>query len=190
MIEHERTGWIDRISIGISRVCMWIPAGIVAIMVYEVVMRYVFEQPTLWVNEMSLWAAGVIYLTAGLYVMQQRGHIRIFILYDMVPRWLQRGFDVVSVGCIVLFATALVWGGSGEAIAKLRRWERFGTAWDPPIPATIKPLVLIMVVLIAMQAVSNLIMDWTRRPAPHTAAADVDRDGPPAGDRDGSVPRA
>ncbi|MEZ5450945.1 MAG: hypothetical protein R3E89_18930 [Thiolinea sp.] len=37
------------------------------IMFYEVVMRYIFFKPTLWVNEMSLWAAGMVYVTAGLY---------------------------------------------------------------------------------------------------------------------------
>ena len=89
MVEHPRTSWIDSLSIAISRVAMFIIAFIVLIMFYEVVMRYVFQKPTLWVNEMSLWTAGMVYLLAGVYVMQQRGHIRIFILYDMVPRDVQ-----------------------------------------------------------------------------------------------------
>ena len=80
MVEHEARSWIDYISLGISRVAMLLVAVIVAIMFFEVVMRYVFERPTLWVNEMSLWLGGAIYLLAGVYVMQQRGHIRIFIL--------------------------------------------------------------------------------------------------------------
>jgi len=97
MVEHERTGLLDLITWSISRVAMWLPAFIVSIIFYEVVMRYVFERPTLWVNEMSLWVAGAIYLTAGLYALQQRSHIRIFIIYDMVPRWMQRFFDTLSV---------------------------------------------------------------------------------------------
>ena len=31
---------------------------------------------------------------------------------------------------------------------------------DPPIPATMKPLTLICVFLIALQSVNNLIIDW------------------------------
>jgi TRAP-type C4-dicarboxylate transport system permease small subunit len=173
MVEHERTSWIDSISIGISRVAMFIVAFIVLIMFYEVVMRYVFQKPTLWVNEMSLWAGGVVYLLAGLYVMQQRGHIRIFILYDMVPRWAQRLFDLLSTLFIVLFAAAIVWGGWGEAWDKLMRWETFGTAWDPPIPATMKPLIQVTVVLIAIQAVANLIADWGKEKEVHDLAEDV-----------------
>jgi len=120
----------------------------------------VLERPTVWVTEMSLWVGGWIYLTAGLYAMQQRAHIRITLLYDVVPRWLKRLLDVVSVLLIVLWALATVWGGFNEAWDALINWERFGTAWDPPIPATTQPLILVVMVIMAIQAVSNLITDW------------------------------
>ena len=173
MVEHERTGILDLITWSFSRVAMWAPAFIVVIIFYEVVMRYLFAQPTLWVNEMSLWVGGAIYLTAGLYAMQQRSHIRIYILYDMVPKTVQRVFDILSLICVWLFAAALIWGGFGEAYAKLMRWETFGTAWDPPIPATIKPLILVTLAVLALQALSNLIYDWNREPEVHTPADDL-----------------
>jgi hypothetical protein len=56
------------------------------------------------------------------------------------------------------------------------RWETFGTAWDPPIPATIKPLILIVVILTALQAISNLVHDWNRVEEGHDLLADVDVD--------------
>ena len=160
MVEHERTGPIDWVTWSFSRVAMWAPAFIVAIIFYEVFMRYVLFRPTLWVNEMSLWIGGAIYVTSGLYAMQQRSHIRIFILYDIAPLWLKRVFDVVSALCVVIFVFAVIWGGFGEAAAKFWRWETFGTAFDPPIPATNKPLVLITLFILALQVVSNLIRDW------------------------------
>lgn len=162
MIEHERTGPVDLVTWGFSRIAMWAPAAIVSIMVFEVVSRYVFSSPTLWVNETSLWIAGGVYLTAGLYSLQQRSHIRIFILYDLAPRWLRKTCDCLSVLCVIIFAFAVVWGGYGEAKAKLLRWETFGTAFDPPIPATIKPLILLTLVILAIQSVSNLYYDWNR----------------------------
>ena len=173
MVEHESTSWIDRIAIAISRVAMMLVAVIVVIIFYEVIMRYVFERPTIWVNEMSLWLGGLIYLFAGWYVMQQRAHIRIFILYDLCPRSVQRVFDVISTIFICLFAFAVVYGGTTEAWQKLMRWETFGTAWDPPIPATMKPLVLVVVVLIAIQAVANLIADWNREKEVHDPADEL-----------------
>ncbi|NND22892.1 MAG: hypothetical protein HKO14_12445, partial [Silicimonas sp.] len=62
----------------------------------------------------------------------------------------------------------------GEAFAKFMRWELFGTAFDPPIPATIKVTVLIVIALVALQAVVNLISDWNAEPVIHTAADDID----------------
>ena len=153
---------------GFSRIAMWAPAFVVTIMFYEVVMRYVFVKPTLWVNEMSLWVAGGIYLTAGLYAMQQRSHIRIFILYDIVPRWLQKVFDVISALCIWCSPPRSSGAVMAKPRRKLMRWERFGTAWDPPIPATIKPLILLTLLFLALQVLSNLIHDWNRPPEHHT----------------------
>ena len=164
MVETEPRSPIDYISLAISRVGMFLVALIVAIMFYEVVMRYFFEKPTLWVNEMSLWIGGFIYLLAALYVMQQRGHIRITMLYDVVPRWLQRVFDVISTICIIIFAAMIIHGGFNEAIQKYDRWETFGTAWDPPIPATMKPAIIVIAGLMIAQAISNLVRDWVTPP--------------------------
>ena len=80
-------------------------------MMYEVILRYVFEKPTLWANELSLWMAGFVFILAGFYAMQQRSHIRIFLLYDMLPRNLQRTCDTISTFFILLFAFFLVYGG-------------------------------------------------------------------------------
>ncbi|MGB1034482.1 MAG: hypothetical protein ACPGVS_05605 [Primorskyibacter sp.] len=61
-------------------------------------------------------------------------------------------------------------------VNKLYRWETFGTAFDPPLPATLQPMVLIVVTLVAFQAVLNLIQDWNVEPVKHTAADDIDAD--------------
>ena len=172
MVEHERTGVVDTVTWSFSRVAMWAPAFIVLIILYEVFNRYVLEAGTYWVNEMSLWIAGGVYLTAGLYAMQQRSHIRIFIIYDLAPLWLRRLFDVIGVLCVCVFAFATVYGGFNNALASFLRWERFGTVFDPPIQATIKPLILVLMVVLAVQAVSNLIRDWPA-PAPVRKAFDV-----------------
>ncbi len=175
-MEFESWRAADRAAVFIGRVTMMLVIALTSVMMYEVVLRYVFEAPTLWANELSLWIAGFIFLCAGLYAMQQRSHIRIFLLYDVCPRWLQRTFDCISTFLIVLFAFFLIYGGYGEALDKLHRWETFGTAFDPPIPATLKPAVLVIIGFVAVQAVINLISDWNAVPVVHTAADDIDED--------------
>jgi TRAP-type mannitol/chloroaromatic compound transport system permease small subunit len=175
-MEFESWRAIDRLAVFIGRVTMMLVVLLCTVMIYEVILRYIFERPTLWANELSLWLAGFVFLCAGLYAMQQRSHIRIFLIYDMLPRALQRACDMISTALIVVFAFFLIYGGYGEAFDKFYRWETFGTVFDPPIPATLKPMVLIVVALVAFQAIVNLISDWNAEPVIHTAADDIDQD--------------
>jgi TRAP-type mannitol/chloroaromatic compound transport system permease small subunit len=172
-MEFEDASVIDRIALFFGRVTMMMIAIMAVVMLYEVFMRYVIEKPTVWANEMTLWFASFVFLTSGFYAMQQRSHIRIFLLYDAVPRWLQRVFDVISTSLIVLFAFFLVFGSYKQVfVNKLYKWELYGSAFNPPIPATLQPMVLIMISLVAMQAVLNLIQDWNVEPAKHTDEPD------------------
>lgn len=175
-MEYDPMYKVDRVAVFIGRITMMLIVIMTSVMIYEVILRYVFDDPTLWANELSLWTAGFVFVLSGLYAMQQRCHIRIFLLYDAVPRVFQKTFDVVSTILIVFFALALIYGGYGEAFAKFMRWETFGTAFDPPIPATLKTIVLFVVAMVALQSVLNLINDWHLEPVKHTAADDLDED--------------
>ncbi|MEQ9240205.1 TRAP transporter small permease subunit [Roseovarius indicus] len=173
-LEAPPSGFFDIVSLVTSRIAMILTALIVIVMFYEVVSRYVFSRPTLWANELSLWIAAFVFLFAGQYAMQQRSHIRIYVIYDMMPRWAQKAADVLSVLLIVAFTFALVWGNYADAERRFLRMETFGTAWDPPIPGIVKPAVLLIIVLVAIQAVSNLIADWNKKPEHHSPLDEID----------------
>lgn len=168
---------IDRFALFVGRITMILIISMTIIMLYEVFLRYVFEAPTLWANELTLWIAGFVFLLSGLYAMQQRCHIRIFLLYDVVPRWMQHLFDILSVVFIWMFTIVLIFGSYNQVfVKKFYHWEMFGTAFDPPIPATLQPMVLIMVSLIAIQAAINLVSDWNKIPSTTQSLTDIDDD--------------
>lgn len=173
-IESEPEGFFDILSLITSRLAMIMIALIVIVMFYEVVSRYVFSRPTLWANELSLWIAAFVFLFSGQYAMQQRSHIRIYVIYDLMPRWMQKTADVISLFLLLSFTFALVWGGYADAERRMLRMETFGTAWDPPIPGVVKPAILAIIVLLAIQAISNLIADWHKVPEHHSPLDDID----------------
>ena len=167
---------IDRVAIFVGRVTMILILAMTLVMLYEVLLRYAFEAPTKWANELTLWIGGFVFLLSGFYAMQQRCHIRIFILYDIAPRWFQRVMDVFSAFMVCVFAFFLVYGSFKQVfIIKFYKWEMFGTVFDPPIPATIQPMILIVVVLIAIQGVINVISDWNLSKE-DLATSEVDED--------------
>jgi len=171
--DERRFSFVDIITLYMASVLMFVVAMIVSIMFYEVVMRYLFEAPTLWVEELSRWLGGVIFLMGGLYAMQQRAHIRVVIVYDMVSRNAQRVLDVFGTVCVVIFCYAVVSGYGKTALKKFETWELYGSAWNPPIPAVMKPLICIVCAWMAVQAISNLIMDWSKPKVVHDPADDL-----------------
>ena len=119
----------------------WLFLVIVAATAYEIVARYLLNAPTIWANELTLFVASVAFLAAGLYVMSRNEHLRITILYDLAPPWLRRLFDLVNLVCTTVFCGCVAWFGFPSSWQSLVTWERFGTAWNPPIPAVVKPLI-------------------------------------------------
>lgn len=165
-MEFEQPSKIDTFAMFIGRITMILIISMTLVMLYEVFLRYLIEKPTLWANELTLWIAGFVFMLSGIYAMQQRSHIRIFILYDYLPRWGQHICDTIWVALLWAFAFFLVFGSYKQVfIVKLYNWETFGTAFDPPLPATIQPMILITICLIALQALSNLIADWNKDPS-------------------------
>lgn len=135
----------------------WLFMVIVVATVVEVVARYALEAPTIWANELALFVCGIAFLFAGVYVMSRGEHLRITVLHDIAPPWLQRVFDGVSLICTLTFCLSLAWFGWPTSWNALVTWERFGTAWNPPIPAVLKPLIVIAAVLLAFFAVRNFL---------------------------------
>ena len=98
---------------------------------------------------------------------------RSYVIYDMMPRWMQKASDCTSVFLIWVFVGCLIWGGYNDAIRRLMNLEGYGSAWDPPIPGTVKTAVLVVGLAVALQALSNLIADWNKAPE-HHSADDID----------------
>ncbi|WP_135079416.1 TRAP transporter small permease [Terasakiella sp. SH-1] len=171
--EEPELSIIDKITLYMSSILMFKVAFIVAIMFLEVILRYVFNSPTIWVEELSRWLGGMVFLLGGLYAMQQRSHIRVVILYDLVSRPVQRIFDAISLICILIFCYAVTTGYWKNAMTKLETWELYGSAWNPPIPAIMKPLIVLTMAWMAVQAINNIFMDWSKDKEVHDIADDV-----------------
>lgn len=91
------------------------------LMVYEVIARYFFESPTIWVHELCgyLFAAYVA-LTGG-WVLLRKGHVAVDIIYQHFPQKIKNIADlVVSIVALFMFVV-LFWQGYKFA------WHAFAT---------------------------------------------------------------
>lgn len=99
---------------------------------YEVVMRYVFNSPTVWVNEISrflqIWAT---YL-ALTYSFHKNDFIRITVIYDKVGEKGKRILDLISAIFILIFSIFVVYYGWLIAQDSLRVGRTSSTILDVP----------------------------------------------------------
>jgi len=99
---------------------------------YEVVMRYLFNSPTIWVNEVSrflqIWAT---YL-ALTYSFHKRDFIRITVIYDRLNETGKKILDFISFIFIIIFSCFVVYYGWLIAYDSLKVGRTSSTILDVP----------------------------------------------------------
>ena len=75
----------------------------------ETVMRKLFNHSLQGVDELGGYILAVGGALAFCVALTGRGHIRIDILHERLPRWLRITLNVVAVLCLALTALALLW---------------------------------------------------------------------------------
>lgn len=167
--------WIDRINTFLGEKLAWLYLVAVAVTAYEVVMRYVLNLPTVWGFELTILLCAICYLLAGGYVTKLESHIAITSVYDAAPpvvkRWLRAFSHLVGILAMI----GLIWAAWGSAVRAVSIVERTGSAWNPPSPAIIKPLIVLASVLVLLQLLVQLVRDFReplqeQHPAPNPDA--------------------
>lgn len=99
---------IDKISdwTGIF-IALWTVNAVVAYF-YEVVMRYIFNMPTIWVHEASFLLFGMQYLLTGAFALLHGSHVRVDIVYVKLPKRGRVGMDIFTSVFFFIFAFALM----------------------------------------------------------------------------------
>ena len=99
---------------------------------YEVIMRYLFNSPTIWVNEVSrflqIWAT---YL-ALTYSFHKQDFIRITVIYDRLNEAGKKILDFISFIFIIIFSCFVVYYGWLIAYDSLKVGRTSSTILDVP----------------------------------------------------------
>ena len=99
---------------------------------YEVIMRYLFNSPTIWVNEVSrflqIWAT---YL-ALTYSFHKQDFIRITVIYDRLNENGKKILDFISFIFILIFSSFVVYYGWLIAYDSLKVGRTSSTILDVP----------------------------------------------------------
>ena len=127
------------------------------ILINEVILRYVFNSPTIWAHETTIFICGMTFIYGGLYCAARDQHIRVVLLYDAVPKEWRRVLNVfisiISAAAAGMFAWASWTMVTRAAFTPdgTFRLERSGSAWDPVYPGLVKVSLFVIMSVLCIQ---------------------------------------
>lgn len=133
---------------------------LVLIVAYEVLMRYAFNAPTVWVFEATTLIYGTHFMIGIAYTHKHNGHVAIDVFESRLPEK-PRTIMRLIVNFILFLPTVgmlSVWSVI-YATDSWKNLERASTSWAPPV-YPFKTLMAIGFILLLLQGVAKLIQDF------------------------------
>jgi len=154
---------VDSINERIGRSLKWVVMFLVLVVCAEVVMRYVFNNPTSQLPVIQTWTGTALYSLAFGYVLLHKAHVRVDVIYARFSDRVKAIMDVVLWFVFFLPAIGFLgYAGYNWMAHAWRAGERSQiTYWYPPM-APIRTIVFIGLVLFLLQGVATVYRDLYR----------------------------
>ncbi len=149
---------VDSISENTGKILSWLILPLVGIFCWEVLLRGVFNAPTIWAHESTQYFFGVYFMLGGAYAMKLGSMVNVdIVVKGMKPR-ARAILDGVTGLFTFTFLIALMWKGLDFALWSVKINEMSQTPWGPPI-YPFKIAVVVGASLMCLQVLTKYIRD-------------------------------
>jgi len=147
----------DTLSTSMGKAFSWCIVVLMGGTVYEVVMAYVFNSPTLWNFDFSMQMYGAILMMSGAYCLATESHVRGDVIYRLFSIPTQAKIDLVLYflfyfpGICALAFSGIDYAGNA--------WQSKETSWNSPAQIQIymaKSLIPLSGILLTIQGISEV----------------------------------
>lgn len=146
---------IDALNDWLGRGISFCVIPIAALVLFEVVLRYVFNSPTVWANELTQMLFGAYVILSGGYIMRWGGHVNVDIIYSRLSIRSRAVLDIATSFLFFLFVGMMAFYGGSLAWESLTMLEHSESAWNPPI-YPVKLTIPLGCILLLLQGLTNL----------------------------------
>lgn len=148
-----------QISEGLGRLVSWACLVMIAVILYEVSMRYLFMRPTDWAHELSTMLYGGFCLLAGVYTQKHNAHVRCEVFYQIMPPRMKAAVDCLTglaILAVLLVFFVLSWDFAARSWAIGEFSSR--STWQPPV-YPLKSIIPLTVGLMFLQRLADWVTD-------------------------------
>lgn len=136
-------------------VALFLLIPLIVIVTFDTVVRYAFNKPTLWGQELSTFLFGAYILLGGAYTLAKGGHVRVDLLYVKMRGLAKKFASIIGIGFVTTLGLILLWKGGEIAWRSIAMLERSGSVWNPPV-YPVRCIIPISGMLLLLQAYIEL----------------------------------
>ncbi len=152
-------------TVWVAKLAAWVILPMTGALVYEVVSRYVFGNPTAWAYDMTYMMAGTLFMLGAAYALRNGSHVRAdFLLTALKPRW-QALIDLALYLFVYFPAIGVFfWLSVGFAAQSVRQHETYPESPWMPIIYPLKIVMPVTLGLLLLQGLAEVLKaQWTAR---------------------------
>lgn len=149
---------IDALNDWSGRIAAGLIIPMVLIVTYDVIMRYLFNRPTVWAWDINVQLLGVSVALGGGYTLLHNGHIGVDVLVEGLARRKKALVDLLTSIFFFLGIGVLVWESGRVAWFSVQTREVDFTFFAPPV-YPLKALIAIGFFLLFLQGIAKFIRD-------------------------------
>ncbi|HWK23878.1 MAG TPA: TRAP transporter small permease [Ureibacillus sp.] len=144
----------------INKLCIYLASGVMAFLAftvtYEIVMRYIFDSPSIWTTEVSSYLLQFLAFFSMGYLLIEKKHVRVSFLIDRLKGTNRKLLEIFTVFLTIPYSVILVIYGFKFTENVFRLGTKAPTLLATPlwIPYS---FIMIAGVLLALAAISSII---------------------------------
>ncbi len=148
--------FIDRINEQTGKLISFFVILLVAVILYEICARYLFNRPTIWAQEISQMIYGAYVILLGGYVLQRGGHVNVEILYGRFRPRTKAIIDLFTWLLFFFFCGLILLKGWDMAWDSFKVRETEPTSFAPPV-YPIKMMIPLGALLLLLQGLAKFL---------------------------------
>ena len=126
--------------------------------VFDVMMRYLFNKPSLWIWLTLQFAMVTLACLGGGYALQKGAFVKLDILYGRLPTRTKAILDTITFSFTLLYCSVLIWKGIEAAQASFAMRQMTPTAIRLPL-YHLKSLIPLGGLLVLLVAIKKFVLD-------------------------------
>jgi len=154
---------IDAVNDWVGRATAWLTLLLVLVTTYDVVMRYIFRQSFVFIQELEWHIFAVMFLITAGYAHLLDSHVRVDLIYARLAPRSKAWIDLLG-GVLFLFPTVflLVWTSIPFVVASVKVLEGSPDPGGIPGRYLLKAMIPLGFLLVGLQGISETIKNYYR----------------------------